>query len=208
MRSSTVLAVLCFAALPCGAAAERVTPPSTPVNIQVPAGNKLFLVGHASGTQNYICLPVDSGFGWTLFGPQATLFDDHDRQVITHFLSGNPDEKGTLRATWQHSRDTSAVWAMAIQSSSDASFVAPGAIPWLLLRVVGDEEGPNGGEKLTEAAFIQRVNTVGGTAPATGCAQAGDVGSRFFVPYLADYFFYRPGKHQKDEDDDEDENEN
>ena len=203
MRSSTVLAAAWFVALSSGAAAERVTPPSTPVQLQVPPGNKLFLVGHASGTQNYICLPVGSGFGWTLFGPQATLYDDHDRQTITHFLSGNPDENGTLRATWQHSRDTSAVWAMAIQSSSDANFVAPGAIPWLLLRVVGDEEGPTGGDKLSDATFIQRVNTAGGTAPSTGCGQAGDVGGRVFVPYLADYFFFRPAKHQKDDDEDE-----
>jgi hypothetical protein len=29
-----------------------------PANIAVPAGNKLFLIGHAVGTQNYICLPM------------------------------------------------------------------------------------------------------------------------------------------------------
>jgi len=71
-----------------------------------------------------------------LFGPQATLFNEHGQQVITHFLSPNPDEAGTARATWQHSRDTSAVWARAIASSSDPAFVAPGAIPWLLLELV------------------------------------------------------------------------
>jgi len=199
MRSSTALAVALFAALPRPSAAERVTPPLTPANIQAPAGNKPFLVGHAVGTQNYICLPVGSGFNWTLFGPQATLFRDNDRQAITHFLSANPDENGTLRATWQHSRDTSAVWGMAIESSSDANFVAPGAIPWLLLRVVGDEEGPDGGQKLTDATFIQRLNTAGGIAPSTGCAQPTDVGNRVFVPYIADYFFYKANHNQKDD---------
>ena len=50
------------------------------------------------------------------------------------------------RATWQDSRDTSAVWAKAIQTSSDPNFVKPGAIPWLLLEVVGLEHGPTWGE--------------------------------------------------------------
>jgi hypothetical protein len=72
------------------------------------------------------------------------LFDDHRRQITTHFLRPNPDEDGTLRPTWQHSRDTSAVWAQAAQTSSDHEFVVPDAIPWLLLRVAGDEEGRRG----------------------------------------------------------------
>jgi hypothetical protein len=201
MRRSAVLAVAFFATLPGGAAAERVTPPSTPGNLQVAEGNKAFLAGHAVGTQNYICLPLGSGFGWSLFGPQATLFEDNDRQVITHFLSPNPDENDTPRATWQHSKDTSAVWAMAIASSTDASFVAPGAIPWLLLRVVGGEPGRDGGEKLSDTTYIHRLNTGGGAAPATGCAEATEVGSRVFVPYTADYYFYKAARGPKGEDD-------
>jgi Protein of unknown function (DUF3455) len=43
---------------------------------------------------------------------------------------------------------------------------------------------------LTEITFIQRVNTSGGVAPSTGCAESADVGSKAFVPYTADYFFY------------------
>ena len=91
--------------------AQRQTPPPVPDPIQVPAGQRLFLAGHAYGYQNYICLPSGAGFAWTLFGPQATLFHNDARQMMTHFLSPNPDEAGTLRATWQHSVDTSAVWA-------------------------------------------------------------------------------------------------
>src|SRR6266540_3659037 len=33
-----------------------ITVPSVPDDITVPAGNKVFLVGHAIGTQNYVCL--------------------------------------------------------------------------------------------------------------------------------------------------------
>ena len=46
-----------------------------PPGLEVPAGHTLFLQGSAIGTQNYICLPTDSGFGWVFFGPQATLFN-------------------------------------------------------------------------------------------------------------------------------------
>jgi hypothetical protein len=171
--------------------AADIVPPPVPPNLQVPAGNKAFREGHAVGTQNYICLPSDSSVAWTFFGPQATLFNDKDRQIITHFLSPNPDESGMARATWQHSRDTSTVWAMAIASSSDPNFVESGAIPWLLLQVVGAEPGPTGGDKLTRTTFIQRLNTSGGIAPSTGCAQSTDVGKKAFVPYTADYFFYK-----------------
>jgi hypothetical protein len=183
---ATVLAVAFTVSLPQSAHADPV-----PDNIQVPAGNTAFLEGHAIGTQNYICLPSGAGFAWTFFGPQATLFDDDDEQVITHFLSANPDEGDTPRATWQHSQDTSTVWAMAIASYSTPGFNARGDIPWLLLQVVGAQDGPTSGNKLTVTTFIQRLNTSGGVAPSTGCSLSTDVGKRALVPYTADYFFYK-----------------
>jgi hypothetical protein len=156
-----------------------------PANLEVPEGNRAYLMDHAVGTQNYICLGAD--MPWTFIGPQATLFNDEAKQSITHFLSINPAD-GQARATWQHSRDTSAVWARAIASSTDPAYVAPGAIPWLLLSVAGSQEGPTGGDKLSQTTFIQRVNTVGGSAPAGGCPAAG---ARAFVPYETDYVFYK-----------------
>ena len=204
IAGATALAVAFTVALPQPAHADNVTPPRVPGNIRVPAGNTAFIEGHAVGTQNYICLPCPnvitpaamcpaSGFAWAFFGPQATLFNDVDEQVITHFLSPNPDEGDTPRATWQHSEDTSTVWAMAIESSSNPGFVAPGAIPWLLLQVVGAQNGPTGGDTLTATTFIQRLNTSGGIAPSTGCTLSEHVGKREFVPYTADYFFYKDG---------------
>jgi hypothetical protein len=188
---ATVLAVAFTVLLPQAAHADRVTPPSVPSDIQVPEGYRAFREGFAVGTQNYICLPSGSGFAWTFFGPQATLFNHDDHQVITHFLSPNPIESGTPRATWQHSQDTSTVWAVAIASSSDVAFVAPGAIPWLLLEVIGAQDGPTGGHKLTATILIQRLNTSGGVVPSTGCTLSTDVGKRALVPYTADYFFYK-----------------
>ncbi|MFN8468404.1 MAG: DUF3455 domain-containing protein [Caldilineaceae bacterium] len=191
-----VIAALAFAftaMLPHPAHAGQVTAPPVPPNIQVPAGNEPFLVGHAVGTQNYVCLPSSSGVAFKLFTPQATLFQDNAKQIGTHFFSPNPAENGTIRATWQDSLDTSAVWGEVKpgNASSDANYVQPGAIPWLLVTVVGSQDGTIGRNLLTGTRFIQRVNTTGGLAPSTGCASPADIGTQAFVPYTADYYFFR-----------------
>jgi hypothetical protein len=169
--------------------------PDVPTDIEVPMGYAAYFKGHAIGTQNYICLPTLSGFAWTFVAPEATLFKTSrgalTQQLVTHFLSPNPFEGGVSRATWQDSSDSSRVWARLLKSSSDANFVEAGAIPWLLLTVVGAADGPQGGSFLTHTKLIHRLNTVGGVAPATGCSQATEVGALMLVPYAADYFFYR-----------------
>ncbi len=189
----TALGMTFTIALPQAARADTVTPPPVPANIQVPAPNEVFLRGRGVGTQNYVCVPSPSigHVAWTLFTPQAALFSDEAEQLTTHFFSPNPFENGTVRVTWQDSRDTSTVWGRAIASSLDANFVTPGAIPWLLVEVVGAQAGPTGGDTLSSATFIQRLNTVGGAAPSTGCDRPTDIGRTAFVPYTADYFFYK-----------------
>ena len=42
-----------------------------------------------------------------------------------------------------------------------------------------------------KTTVIHRVNTSGGTAPASECTLTGDVGKTKFVPYTADYVFYK-----------------
>ena len=180
------------AAVPTAAVLDQVTPPAVPADLNVNADETAFLIAHAAGTQNYVCLPTAAGgYAWVLFGPQATLFDDEGGQTMTHFLSANPVEGGLPRPTWQHSRDTSSVWAALVKSSSDPAYVAPNSIPWFLLRPVGTQYGPEGGARLTRTTAIQRVNTLGGLAPSTGCAVSTDAGKKALVPYAADYVFYR-----------------
>jgi hypothetical protein len=193
--------------------ASHIVVPPLPSNLQVPTGNRVYLQGHALGTQDYICMPCPnaitsattcpaSGFAWAFFGPQATLFDvedGDDHQIITHFLSPNSAEADKPRPSWQDSRDSSIVWVNnstpPAQSSTDSAFVAAGAIPWLLLPAAGSQVGPMGGDRLTKTTFIQRLNTAGGVAPAaSSCAAATDAGKKALVPYSADYFFYRAGK--------------
>jgi uncharacterized protein DUF3455 len=166
---------------------KPITPPKVPANIEVLPPNKPFLVGHALGTQNYVCLPSGNEFKFKLFTPQATLFDNGWKQVTTHFFSPDPgDPAGTIRATWQHSEDTSTVWGKVV--TGDNATVDPKAIDWLRVTVTTAEAGRKGA--LARTTFIQRVNTTGGLAPAADCTSAADVGKQAFVPYTADYVFY------------------
>ena len=183
--------------------AQNIIVPPVPDQLKVEAGNKVFLEGHGVGTQNYVCKPSGTGVAFVLFTPQATLFDDDGKQLITHFFSPNPDEANTdpkvvaermIRVTWQDSQDTSRVFAKATQSATsdtDPAFVAKGAVAWLLLEKEGTQKGPDGGDRLTKTTFIQRLNTSGGLAPATGCTSSADLGNTAFVPYTANYFFYQ-----------------
>src|ERR1044072_8212364 len=191
MRSTLLMAATLALAAPFAALATNIDPPKVPEAIAAPAGSKAFLIGHAVGTQNYICLPDGAVAKWVLFGPQATVFDDDGKQIMTHYLSPNPAENSTPRATWQHSDRTSAVWAVKVAESDDSRYVEPGAIKWFLLQAKGAEEGSHPHDRLTKTTVIQRVNTSGGVAPANECAVTGDLGKTKFVPYTADYVFYK-----------------
>lgn len=188
-------------------AVNQVQTPTTPALITPPAGNSPFLEGHGVGTQGYVCLPDSSGrASWTVNGarPEATLFANifgEAIQIITHFLSPvenpngvgpNPPRFGDV--TWQSSFDSSRVWAQKqhfITAGTDQSCPNGGAIDCLLLQVIGSAQGPAGGQSLTKTTFIQRLNTKGGSAPATGCAVLSEVGRQTLVPYSADYIFFR-----------------
>lgn len=188
------LVVTIVSALSGGArAAEQITAPAVPGGLEVLGPFKPFLKAHAVGTQNYICAPAAtaSGLDWLFIGPQATLFDADIEQSLTHFHSTNASKANAIQATWQDSRDSSAVWATRHSGSTDPLYVAPNAIEWLLLDVSGMQLGPMGGDRLARTAYIQRVNTVGGVKPASAECTALSLNTRRLVPYEADYYFYR-----------------
>src|SRR5262245_46583736 len=173
-------------------AVERIPRPAVPTDIEVSADYKLFLVGHAVGTQNYICTPaLSGGYDWLFIGPQATVFDADGRQIMTHYQSKNPEQADVIHATWVHSGDTSAVWAKRLAGSTDSAYVAPDAIEWLVLEVSGTRIGPGGGAKVSVTTRIQRVNTSGGMKPTETCSATMNLNSRRLVNYEADYYFYR-----------------
>jgi hypothetical protein len=190
------LTAACLVALPRPSHAGRIELPNVPSDLVVSSEHRPYLIAHAVGTQNYVCAPKGIGFAWKPYGPQATLFDEHGHQIMTHFLSPNPDEDGKARPTWQHSRDTSAVWANPVEDSTDPEFVEPGAIAWLKLEIVGRTRGVDG-RRLTDTTYIQRINTVSGVAPETGCSEAGNLGERALVPYETDYVFYKARERQQ-----------
>ena len=202
------LALVCLFGTATYAVAQTVTPPTTPDAITPPAGNTAYAVGHAFGSQGYVCLPTTTGgTSWTVnpARPEATLFVDvfgQPVQIITHFASIDANPNGNApnpvalggNATWQSSFDSSKVWAAVpspqkdhtVIAGTDASCPNTGAIPCLLLQSIGNQQGPTGGKFLAKATFVQRLNTKGGSAPTTACT----VGQTQLQGYTADYFFY------------------
>jgi hypothetical protein len=193
--SKTLVAMLTSGALGGCAGAQQAAPPpasagapmaapaapAVPAAIAAPAGAQVTARFHASGAQVYVCgaAPAggSAGYAWTLKRPDATLTGDDGRPAGTH--GAGP--------TWT-STDGSAVVGKKL---AQADAPEAGAVPWLLLGAVST----TGTGVFTDVTFIQRVATMGGKAPASGCA-ADRVDAEEHVPYTADYFFYRGGKSQ------------
>jgi hypothetical protein len=173
-HARTLTAALALLGLTTGLAhAAQPSPPSVPPAIQVPAGHVAFLMGYATGAQNYTCQLTSTGYTWVGV-PSATLVDEKGKEIMTHY--GGP--------TWQ-AKDGSKVVATRV----DGVTISPDAIQWLLLRAT-PTPGPDGGDRLASTTYIHRVNTRGGLAPTGGC-DAAHVGARHSAPYTADYYFYR-----------------
>ena len=156
--------------------ASAISQPAVPPNLSVPPGNVLYLVGHARGYQVYRCEVQNGSPSWVLLYPFAGLVDDEGNAVAVHYAG----------PSWT-AADGSTVVATRIASAPAPSGTA---IPWLLLQATSNS-GPAGGT-FTSTTFIQRINTTGGLAPATGC-DSEHVGATTAVFYTADYYFYRAG---------------
>jgi hypothetical protein len=151
--------------------------PEVPFNLTVPAGNKVSFHAYAVGVQIYVWTinPTNAAqSSWVFQAPEAVLFADAegDGEVGIHYAG----------PTWE-SQSGSKVVGVALQRST----VTVTAIPWLLLQAKSTA-GPGIFENTT---YIQRVNTVGGVAPASAGSAAGQQAR---VPYMAEYFFYRQGQ--------------
>jgi len=154
-------------------AAFAVCGQQVPEQIQPPAGEQLLLQVHAKGDQVYICQEGVTQFAWALKAPDAQLFDKDGKPFGKHFAGPSWEANDGSRVTGK---------AVANVSSPDAD-----SIPWLLVNIVGHE----GSGVLSRATSIQRINTKGGKAPASGC-DAAHVGQELRVAYSADYVFYAP----------------
>jgi hypothetical protein len=151
-------------------------PPTVPSDIQVPEGNRVFLVGHAVGVQIYSCNATAGGFAWALVAPRADLYDDYGKLIVTHF--GGP--------TWRAADGSYVVGRRVNGVTVDAT-----AIPWLLLSAAST--APGEGDRLVRTTFIQRVSTSGGIPPAAAACSVATAGTTEEVPYTADYYFWKRG---------------
>ena len=163
------LALLVFAipanADPDGRAPELPSPLCD--SVQPPDGQRVSFRAYAIGVQIYIW----NGTAWAFQGPEAGLYADpgYHGQIGIHY--GGP--------TWE-ANDGSKVQAAVF----DRCQPEPGTIPWLLLQTTA-AQGPGLFDRVT---WIQRLNTIGGTAPANPGAF---IGEEARVPYTAEYYFYR-----------------
>lgn len=135
-------------------------------SLQVPAGNELKSHTYAVGVQIYQW----NGSGWVFVAPAAVLYADrrHHAEVGTHYAG----------PTWESNSGSKVVGARVAACTPD-----PNSIPWLKLTAVSSQ-GPGVFDGVT---FIQRIKTVGGTAPST---PGSSVGQQAQVPYTAEYLFY------------------
>jgi hypothetical protein len=161
--------------------ADWLAPPSVPAALAVPAGATIKAHAHAVGAQIYTCTAsagdADGGattYAFVLKAPDAKLFDADGVQVGTH--GAGP--------SWT-SNDGSVANGMKL-AQTDAP--AAGAIPWLLLRV----SSTSGAGVFSDVSYVQRLNTAGGVAPATGCDST-TAGTDTPVGYSGDYYFYVGG---------------
>jgi hypothetical protein len=134
--------------------------------LQAPAGSTLAFRAYADGVQIYRW----NGTSWVFVAPSALLFADAggNGKVGSHYAG----------PTWESVSGSKVVGAVLERCTPDAT-----AIQWLSLR--GSATGAGIFHRVT---FIQRVNTVGGTAPTTAGTVVGELAN---VHYTAEYFFYR-----------------
>ena len=151
--------------------------PVAPENLKVPATQTLSIVAQASGVQIYECSASKTDptrFEWVFKAPEADLFDIAGKNIGKHYAG----------PTWESSDGSKVVGEVkARDDGTDAN-----AIPWLLLSAKSVE----GNGIFGKTQSIQRVETIGGKAPAYGCNQA-QQGTVARVGYLATYNFYVAG---------------
>jgi hypothetical protein len=169
---AVLLAVLFVAG--CATSQQVASPVSVPNNMKAGADESLAMIVAARGVQIYECRPVKNLTGeyeWAFVAPEAELFDARGNKIGRHYAG----------PTWE-SNDGSKTLG-TVKERADAP--AGDAIPWLLL--TAKSVGTDG--SFSKVTSVQRVSTVGGIAPKTGCSQT-TAGTAARIKYTADYYFF------------------
>jgi hypothetical protein len=163
-----------FAALLAGCATPQL--PVVPPSLAVPTSQTLALQTTATGVQIYECAAARDSrtrFEWTFKAPEAELFDGAGTRIGKHYAG----------PTWESNDGSKVVGEVKGRDNGpDAA-----AIPWLLLSATSH----SGSGVFSRVQTIQRLQTSGGKAPATGCSES-QAGTLARVPYKATYYFYSP----------------
>jgi hypothetical protein len=164
-----------WAVTPSGELARPMMPDRS---LDPPANQVPVLLAYGQGVQRYICKEKEQAKGsyeWTLKEPVAKLADASGREIGSH--SAGP--------SWQLADGSKAVKKKLVASVPALAF---DAVPWLLIEIESSGKGALAGTQ-----YVQRMDTVGGAAPAAGC-DAAHVGASQDVDYRATYLFYAPRK--------------
>lgn len=149
--------------------------PTVAPELVVAEGHKLTFMAAAKGVQIYECVAEAGGApAWKLHAPRADLVDDSGASVGSHY--GGVDKSLPPGPYWE-AKDGSRVHAGKPVSVPNA-----GSIP--LLRLEAADTSGTG--VFTKVAFVQRLDTTGGVAPAGACT----AGKTTEVAYTAKYYFY------------------
>lgn len=164
-----------LAASGCASGPSALAPPDVPAQLRAPAGQSVFLEALATGVQIYECTAKadqPSTFEWVFRAPEAALADRSGRSIGKHYAG----------PTWESVDGSSVVGELKSRDPGPT----PSAIPWLLLA----PKSTAGAGVFSQTTSIQRVQTVGGVAPAEPCSAA-NAKQTARVPYTATYYFYR-----------------
>jgi hypothetical protein len=163
---------LAIAASACAQVPNLTPAAQVPDKIKGAANESLAMIVAAKGVQIYECRAgKDAGTAdWVFVAPEADLFDASGKKIGKHYAGPR----------WQSSDGST------IEGTVKERIDAPqaDAIPWLLL--TARSVGPEG--SFSKFTSVQRVSTVGGAAPKTGCSSA-SVGQVARMSYSADYYF-------------------
>jgi len=170
-RSLIVTMLVAGSAMLSSSVAAQQETQQVPHQLQPPAGEGLLVRVHAKGDQIYTCKGDAAQFTWVLKAPDAQLFDKDGKPFGKHFAG----------PSWEANDGSKVVGEVAGSSPSPK----PNSIAWLLLRA----RATAGNGLFAHVQYIQRLNTSGGSVPATACRKE-QAGELLRASYTADYLFY------------------
>jgi hypothetical protein len=128
----------------------------------------------ARGVQIYECRATPSAAGgaqWAFVAPEAELLDARGSVTGKHYAGPH----------WEALDGSKIVGAVKARADAPQA----GAIPWLLLSA----KSVGGPGRFAHVTSVQRIHTVGGTAPAKPC-DSSSLGQTERVRYTADYLLF------------------